>query len=137
MGSCPIPAEVLGDDRLWAEVRPYVASAYGDRDPKMLAAQWQACLEYDSLDRLSDCQVPMHVLSFEQDLQTPPSRGRAVAEAAGDGHFHLLKGMGHFSVFGHKPEAVTRCIEEIVAGYETLSAQTSATHAGLFPDSES
>jgi hypothetical protein len=95
---------VLGDDDLWPKVRPYVANAYRERDPRMLAAQWQACLEYDSLDRLPDCRVPMHVISFEQDLQTPP--------------FHLLKGMGHFSIFGHKPQFVTRCIEEIILRYE-------------------
>jgi pimeloyl-ACP methyl ester carboxylesterase len=111
------PAEVLGDDALWAKVRSYVASAYGDRDPSLLAAQWQACLEYDSLARLPDCQVPMHVISFEQDLQTPPSRGRAVAEAAGNGHFHLLEGMAHFSMFGHRPEAVSECINGILKGY--------------------
>lgn len=110
------PAEVLGDDTLWQKVRPYVASAYGDRDPAMLAAQWQACLDYDSLERLPGCTVPMHVISFEQDLQTPPSRGRVVAETAGNGHFHLLKGMAHFSIFGHRPEAVSACIREIIEG---------------------
>ena len=112
------PAEVLGDDALWRKVRPYVASAYGDRDPAMLAAQWQACLDYDSLERLPACTVPMHVISFAEDLQTPPSRGRVVAEAAGNGHFHLLDGMGHFSIFGHRPEAVTECIRGILEVYE-------------------
>jgi 3-oxoadipate enol-lactonase len=111
------PSEVMGDDSLWQKVRPYVASAYGDRDPAMLAAQWQACLDYDSLERLPGCAVPMHVISFEQDLQTPPARGRIVAEAAGNGHFHLLKGMAHFSMFGHRPEAVSDCIREIISGY--------------------
>ncbi|MGI9406772.1 MAG: alpha/beta fold hydrolase [Hyphomicrobiaceae bacterium] len=114
------PAEVLGDDDLWQTCRPNVASAYGDRDPSLLAAQWQACMEYDSLDRLPGCQVPMHVISFDQDLQTPPSRGWVVAEAAANGHFHLLEGMGHFSVFGHKPEAVTRCIDDILSGYDLV-----------------
>jgi pimeloyl-ACP methyl ester carboxylesterase len=109
------PAEVLGDDALWRKVRPYLDSAYDDRDPAMLAAQWQACLDYDSLDRLPDCTVPMHVIGFEQDLQTPPARGRVVAEAAGNGHFHLLQGMGHLSIFGHRPEAVTECIRRIIA----------------------
>lgn len=109
------PAEVLGDDDLWARCRPFVAGAYGERDPAMLAAQWQACLDYDSLERLPACEVPMHVISFAEDLQTPPARGRAVAEAAGKGRFHLLPGMGHFSVFGHRPEAVTACIEAILA----------------------
>jgi pimeloyl-ACP methyl ester carboxylesterase len=92
----------------------YATTAYGDRDPAMLAAQWQACLEYDSLDRLPDCQVPMHVISFGEDLQCPPSRGRAVAEAAGNGHFHLLPGLGHFSIFGHKPDEVNACIRKIL-----------------------
>ncbi len=108
------PSEVLGNDELWAQVRPYVNNAYGARDPSMLAAQWQACLDYDSLDRLPDCKVPMHVISFSEDLQTPPSRGKVVADAAGNGHFHLLEGMGHFSIFGHRPEAVSECIGKIV-----------------------
>ena len=112
------PAEVLGDDDLWRTCRPYVANAYDDRDPKLLAAQWQACLEYDSLDRLPDCMVPMHVIAFDQDVQCPPSRGRVVAEAAGNGHFHLLEGMGHFSIFGHRPAAVTKCIADIIARYD-------------------
>lgn len=108
------PAEVLGDDALWEACRPFVANAYEERDPRMLAAQWQACLDYDSFDRLPHCQVPMHVIAFEQDLQTPPARGKAVAEAAGNGHFHLLKGMGHFSIFGHRPAEVTDCIRNIL-----------------------
>ena len=112
------PAAVLGDDALWENVRSNVASAYGKRDPAMLAAQWQACLDYDSLDRLPACKVPMHVISFSEDLQTPPSRGKVVANAAGNGHFHLLEGLGHFSVFGHKPQAVSECISNIVKMYE-------------------
>lgn len=111
------PAEVLGDDTMWQRCRPYVDSAYGDRDPAMLAAQWQACLDYDSLDRLPHCQVPMHVIAFAEDLQCPPSRGRQVAAAAGKGHFHLLEGMGHFSIFGHRPDDVNACIAKIL---ETL-----------------
>ena len=102
---------------MWRRCRPYVASAYGDRDPALLAAQWQACLDYDSLDRLPGCQVPMHVISFAEDLQCPPSRGRQVAGAAGNGHFHLLEGMGHFSIFGHRPDDVNACIAGIL---ETL-----------------
>jgi len=108
------PAEVLGDDELWQKCRPYVASAYSDRDVSMLAAQWDACLKYDSLERLPDCQVPLHVISFEQDLQTPPSRGQVVADAAANGHFHLLEGLGHFSIFGHRPEQVNALIRSII-----------------------
>ena len=112
------PSEVLGDDELWEKCKPVVAAAYADRDGDMLAAQWQACIEYVGMTRLPDATRPLHVIGFEQDMQTPPARGRQVAEAAEDGHFHLLKGMGHGSLFRHKPGAVADKIHEIIAGYE-------------------
>ena len=111
------PSEVLGDDALWEKCKPVVAEAYAERDGAMLAAQWQACLEYSCMDRLPHCTRPLHVIGFEQDMQTPPARGRLVAEAARDGHFHLLKGMGHCSLFRHKPEAVADKIGEIIAAH--------------------
>jgi pimeloyl-ACP methyl ester carboxylesterase len=82
----------------------------------MLAAQWEACLEYDSLERLRECDVPIHVVSFSQDVQTPPARGRGVAEAARNGTFHLLEGLGHGSAFGHEPEVVNAKLREILDG---------------------
>jgi 3-oxoadipate enol-lactonase len=109
------PSEVLGDDALWERVRPFVDVDYGERDGELLAAQWEACLEYDSLDRLPGCEVPLHVVSFSEDVQTPPARGRQVAEAAKYGTFHLLEGLGHGSAFGHRPEAVNAKLREIVA----------------------
>ncbi len=112
------PSEVLGDDALWQRCKPFIARSYEARDPRMLAAQWQACLDYDSLDRLPDCEVPIHVIAFSQDLQTPPSRGRVVAEAAKHGHFYLLEGLGHCSLFGHKPDVVNACIREIIDSYD-------------------
>lgn len=111
------PAEVLGDDALWARVRPVVADGYGERDGRALAEQWQACLDYDSLSRLPSCQVPLHVVAFSHDVQTPPARGKVIAEAAPKGRFHLLEGLGHCSAFGHKPEVVNACIREIIDGY--------------------
>ncbi len=108
------PSEVLGDDALWEKVKPIVAAAYRERDGDMLAAQWQACLDYSAMDRLPACTVPLHVIGFGQDMQTPPARGKLVAEAAKDGHFHLLEGLGHCSLFGHKPEVVSAKIREII-----------------------
>ena len=111
------PSEVLGDDELWAKVKPVVASAYEERDGEMLAAQWEACLEYHTIERLPHCQVPMHVVAFSQDTQTPPARGKLVADTVPDGHFHLLEGLGHCSMFGHRPEVVNECLRNIVKGY--------------------
>ena len=111
------PSEVLGDEEVWERCRKYVSSAYEYRDSDMLIAQWEACLTYRDFPRLADCRVPIHVIAFSQDCQTPPRHGRAVAEAAGDGHFHLLEGLGHVSLLGHRPEAVSDKIREIISAY--------------------
>ena len=116
-GAYMYPPEVLGDDKKWAEVRSFVADSYGERDGEMLSAQWQACIDFDSLGRLAGCQVPMHVIAFSHDLQTPPARGLEVANAAPDGHFHLLEGLGHLSINGHRPDAVNECIDQIIRQY--------------------
>lgn len=108
------PAEVLGDDELWERIRPLVSADFEERDGAMLAAQWQACLDYDSTDLLPRCRVPIHAVAFSEDVQTPPQRVRQVAELAGNGHFHLLEGLGHGSAFGHRPEVVNACIRGIV-----------------------
>jgi pimeloyl-ACP methyl ester carboxylesterase len=111
------PSEVLGDDELWAKLRPLVERDYGERDGEGLAAQWEACVEFDSLERLPECRVPLHVIAFSHDVQTPPARGRLVADSAPDGHFHLLEGLGHCSAFGHRPDLVNATIREIVERY--------------------
>jgi pimeloyl-ACP methyl ester carboxylesterase len=109
------PAEVLGDDRLWETIKPQVTADFSDRDGEMLAAQWQACLDYDSSALLPRIALPIHAVAFSQDVQTPPQRVREVAELAGNGHFHLLDGLGHGSAFGHRPDVVNACIAEILA----------------------
>ena len=55
------PSEVLGDDELWNKVKDVADGAYGERDSEMMIAQWEACIDFDVLDRLPDCKVPMHV----------------------------------------------------------------------------
>jgi pimeloyl-ACP methyl ester carboxylesterase len=111
------PAEVLGDDELWAELRSFIASDFSERDGAMLAAQWQACLEYDSTELLPKIDVPIHAVAFSEDVQTPPQRVRQVSDLAANGHFHLLQGLGHGSAFGHRPDVVNACLREIIGGY--------------------
>lgn len=108
------PAEVLGDDELWARIRPFVETDFGARDGLMLAAQWQACLDYDSTELLPQVQAPIHAIAFSEDVQTPPQRVREVAELAANGHFHLLQGLGHGSAFGHRPDDVNACLRAIL-----------------------
>jgi 3-oxoadipate enol-lactonase len=116
-GAFMYPSEVLGDERLWATVRPFVERSYGQREGQFLAAQWQACIDFDVTERLRECKVPVHVIAFSQDMQTPPQHGKKVAELAPQGHFHLIDGLGHLSVVGHQPDAVNACIQEILSKY--------------------
>ena len=122
------PAEVFGDDELWAKVKPFVARAYADtgRDPAHLAAQWQACLDYNAAPRLANFAPPLHVLGFSHDVQTPPELGRRLADAVPRGHFHLLDGLAHCSMFGHRPEVVSACIRSILQQEGLVGRQPAA-----------
>lgn len=109
------PSAVLGDDELWAKIRDRVSANYGNRDGEMLAAQWQACIDFDVVERLPNCKVPIQVIGFGEDCQAPPALGRRVAELAPHAQFHLLPGLGHLSGELHKPEVVNAKIREIIA----------------------
>ena len=111
------PSEVLGDDKLWQEIRPLVAQDYGNRDPLSLAEQWQACVDYDSTDRLQNCEVPLHVIAFSEDMQTPPARAKVIHDLAPNATFEVLQGLGHCSMYGHKPNEVNRCIKKNLERY--------------------
>ena len=117
-GAFMYPSEVLGNDDLWYALRLFVARSYGEREGELLDAQWQACIDFDVTEQLPECEVPVHVIAFSQDMQAPPSLGQRVADLARDGHYHLLDGLGHLSLVGHRPEMVNTCIREILAGYE-------------------
>lgn len=113
-GAFMYPSEVLGDDELWSHLRPFVERSYADRDGPLLAAQWQACIDFDVSEDLPQCRVPIEVIGFAQDMQTPPSLGRRAAELAANGRFHLLEGLSHISLVGHRPEAVNNLIRSII-----------------------
>jgi len=110
------PPQALADADVWARVRPVVERAYARRDGALLAAQWETLADFDAAALLARCPMPVHVVSFEHDLQTPARYGPGVAALAPDGHHHLLEGLGHCSAFGHRPDVVNAKIREIVEG---------------------
>jgi pimeloyl-ACP methyl ester carboxylesterase len=109
------PSEVLGNDELWEKIKNRVGGNYGERDGEMLIAQWQACIDFDIVDQLPHCRVPIHAIGFDQDLQTPPPLVKRMASLAGNGHFHLLPGLGHVSCEVHKPDVVNAKLREIIS----------------------
>ena len=108
------PAQALADIEVWQRIKPLILEWLGGRDPEGASGQWNACLNYNPLPGLPGCKVPIHVIACEQDKVTPPSHGEEVARAAGNGHFHLVGGLGHCSMFGHAPGVVNDLIGDIL-----------------------
>lgn len=117
-GAFMYPSEVLGDPEAWYRLKPFIARSYGERESEYLIAQWQACIDFDVEESLPHCNTPIHVVGFSQDMQTPPALGRRAAELARNGEFHLLEGLGHLSLAGHRSQTVNDRIRRIIGLYE-------------------
>lgn len=108
------PAQALSDDDLWAKVKAAYTPRFANRDPEMLIAQWQPCLDYDCSEGLKTCPVPIHAIGFAQDVQTPPAMVKRVAEYAQDGHYHQLEGLGHVSLYRQAGDEVNAYLEKLI-----------------------
>lgn len=109
------PASVLGDRELWPELRELLLEWMGSGENEAsLIPQWEASLLFDQRDALRNVRVPMHVIAFDQDVQAPPQDGRELAEMVPTAEFHLLKGMGHGSWYGHAHQTINAYIEDLL-----------------------
>jgi pimeloyl-ACP methyl ester carboxylesterase len=59
---------------------------------RAVAEQWQADIEFDSLDRVGGITAPTLVPTGEHDIVTPPRLGRAVADRIPNATFELVTG---------------------------------------------
>ena len=112
------PASVLGDEEKWATIKRRMTDAERSAAAETsLIDQWEACIEFDCLERLPECTVPLHVVAFAEDLQTPPALCREVADAAPTAEYHLFEGMAHCSLYGHTHEELNPFIKGLVERY--------------------
>lgn len=110
-----LPAKALGNPKIWESIKAAYTVRFAERNPQDLIDQWEACLTFDCREGLKSCPVPIHAIAFSEDLQTPPSMVKVVADLAMNGHFHELPGLGHVSVARHAQDAVNALLEEIIA----------------------
>ena len=110
------PAKALHEPEFWAEVKAAYTARFAGRDPQDLIDQWEACLEFDCREGLKTCPVPMHVVSFSEDVQTAPAMCKVVADLAPKGVFHEIPGLGHVSMTRHRPDVVAAKLREILTG---------------------
>ena len=94
-----------------------LGAGFNDQNERSLIPQWQACIDFDLRDRLPECSVPLHVISFDEDVQAPPQLGEEVARLAPTAQHHLFEGMGHGSVWGHTHAQANPLIKELVDRY--------------------
>ena len=111
------PAKALHDPDLWAEIRQSYTERFVNRDPRDLIDQWQACLEFDCRESLKTCDVPMHVISFSEDVQTAPAMCKVVSDLAPNGVLHEIPELGHVSMMRHRPDDVAAKIREIIENF--------------------
>ncbi|MEM9148028.1 MAG: alpha/beta hydrolase [Pseudomonadota bacterium] len=109
------PAKALHDAALWAEIKASYTERFGNRDPQATIDQWEACLAFDCREGLKSCQVPIHVVSFSEDVQTAPAMCKVVSDLAPHGVFHEIPGLGHVSMLRHRPEVVAATLRAILA----------------------
>jgi pimeloyl-ACP methyl ester carboxylesterase len=112
------PARVLGDPEAWERIRTgFLSSGFLEDNEESLIPQWQACVDFDIVDRLPSCKVPLHVFAFNEDVQAPPQYGEEVANLAPKGELHLFQGMGHRSIRGDAQDVLNPLIREIISRY--------------------
>lgn len=108
------PAQALGDQATWQRISGFLGPAFEAENERSLIGQWQACVDHDVAARLPSLSVPLDVIAFAEDVQVPPQYGKQVAELAPGANYHLLEGMGHASLFGHRHDEVNAVIGEIL-----------------------
>ena len=109
------PAHVLGDEESWNDIKEWLLEIdFAGGNEQSLISQWQACIDFDVVERLPECKVPFHVFAYAQDIQAPPQYGKQVADLVPGAEYHLFEGMGHGSLRGHGHEPFNAKVREVI-----------------------
>jgi pimeloyl-ACP methyl ester carboxylesterase len=87
-----------------------------DRTAPMIAAQTHLALTRPgALAALRKARIPVLSLTGSQDISAPVVQGKAAADAAPKGQFHLLNGLGHFALL-EDPKACATGLKDMLQG---------------------
>jgi pimeloyl-ACP methyl ester carboxylesterase len=109
------PAKALQDQQMWNAIRQSLGSeAVAQNTEDTVIAQWQPCVEFNLADRLPSVTVPLEAVCFSEDVCSPPAYSAQIAALAPNARLHELEGMGHGSLFGHRPDEVAAFIRTLI-----------------------
>ncbi len=109
--------DAIAGPALTATARAEQVAAMARIEPDALR-QAIACLPtHDTRDRLAEVTVPTLVLTGALDTETPPSYGRALAEAIPGARFAVVPGAGHL-LPAEAPQQVNAALLEHLAAVE-------------------
>ncbi|PZR00229.1 MAG: hypothetical protein DI533_06465 [Cereibacter sphaeroides] len=112
------PARALGDRELWPKLKALMLEWMDSGDnEESLVPQWDASLRFDQRADLASVRVPVHVVSFAEDIEAPPQDGEELARLIPGAEFHLMEGMGHGSWYGHAHDTLNPYLEGILRRY--------------------
>ena len=97
--------------------KTFLGREFLEENELSLIPQWQACIDFDIVERLPECVAPLHVVAFSEDVQAPPQYGKQVADLAPTAEYHLFEGMGHCSIYGHAHDVLNPFLREILERY--------------------
>lgn len=106
------PSSALSDAETLRNIMAHLHSDdWTEGNEQFLVPQWQACNDYDVTQSLPRCEVSLHVIGFEQDVQAPPVWGREVARLAPNADLSLTKTPATARAGAHKHVEINRAIE--------------------------
>jgi pimeloyl-ACP methyl ester carboxylesterase len=109
------PGHALQGQAFWQELRGQLMSpAVHENNEDTVLSQWQACLDFNVESRLASLRTPLEVVAFAEDVCAPPAYSAELARLAPVARYHELPGLGHASLFAHRPEVVAGFLRELL-----------------------
>ncbi len=76
-------------------------------DPRVLLGDWQACNQFDVMERLGEIKAPALVVCGEQDRLTPPKYAQFLKDKIAGAELRLVPGAGHMVMLEQPKEVAT------------------------------
>lgn len=113
------PAQALGDRLLWPRLqrllREWVESGQASNT---VQTQWSASVSYDQRSSFQQQNAPfacpVHVISFEQDMEAPVQDGEELARLMQATSFHIVPKAGHASWYGHLHDKINQLLLDLL-----------------------